>query len=188
MLTLFLVWPLFLACVIFIFVGLSDSQENFYWRNLTAIGAYMSIILLTCSMTAVVGLFCSVLYRRTASSLMTTYVVLVTLFCVPLAVHTFAQMFYDETPVVTVTHGTGVLSPFSAAFAVPLTVNELDWGSFDGRSRRELKARYEETGRNQYLLPGWWVYGWYVAFTATAVLLLFGTMIWMFNRRWRVSQ
>jgi ABC-type transport system involved in multi-copper enzyme maturation permease subunit len=187
-LTMFLVWPLFLACVIFIFVGLGDNQDNFYWRNITSIGAYMLIILLTCATTAVVALFCSVLYRKTASSLMTTYVVLATVFCVPMAVHSFAKVFYDETPVVTVTHGTGIISPFSAAFAVPLEVKELDWGSLDGKRRRNVSTHYEENAQNKYLLPGWWVFGWYVVFALATILLLMLTIVWLFNTRWRVSQ
>jgi ABC-type transport system involved in multi-copper enzyme maturation permease subunit len=187
-LTLFLVWPLFLACVIFIFMGF--SEENFYWRNLGSIAAYMVIILLTCATTAIVALFFSVLYRRTASSLMTTYVVLAALFCVPPAVHVFAGVFYDQTPVVTATHGVGLVSPFSAAFAVPLKVSDLDWGrgSFDGRSRRQASRDFEQTGDSPYLLPGWWVFSWHVAFAAATNLLLAVTMIWLFNTRWRVSQ
>lgn len=184
MLTLFLVWPLFLACVIFIFMGF--TEENFYWRNIVSIGGYMVIILLCCSTTAIVALFFSVLFRRTATSLMSTYVLLGVMFCVPLAIHAFANVFYPETPVVTVTHGAGLVSPFSTAFAVPLKVTDLDRGNLSGR--RRSAGRIEERDPSTYLLPGWWVFGWHVGFVTAMNLLLLITMIWLFHTRWRVSQ
>ena len=81
MLTLFLVWPLLLACV----------MVTFYWSNLASVGAYLLIILLTCATTAMLALFCSVVFRKTSTSLMTAYLVMILLFWVPLAVTLFTK-------------------------------------------------------------------------------------------------
>ena len=72
------------------------SQDNFYWVNLKAIVAYLVIILCTCATTAILALFCSVIFRKTSASLMTSYLVLVLLFCVPLAVSFFTATFYPD--------------------------------------------------------------------------------------------
>ena len=60
-LTLFLAWPLVLATV----------MVKDYWENIFAVFAYVGIILTTCLMTAIVGMFCSVIFRKTTISLTT---------------------------------------------------------------------------------------------------------------------
>ena len=74
-LTLFLLWPLLLACV----------MVSSYWNNLLSVGAYTLIVLLTCLNTALLALFCSVVFRKTSTSLMTTYLLIILLYCAPLA-------------------------------------------------------------------------------------------------------
>ncbi|MCA9187374.1 MAG: ABC transporter permease subunit, partial [Planctomycetales bacterium] len=59
-LTMFLVWPVLLACL----------MVPFYWKNMPQVGAYFLIILLTCATTAVLALFMSVLFTKTSVSLM----------------------------------------------------------------------------------------------------------------------
>ena len=49
-----------------------------------------------CLTTATVALFCSVLFRKTAHSLMTTYLVIIVLFCLPLAMRFFAETFFPD--------------------------------------------------------------------------------------------
>src|SRR4029077_3733071 len=75
-LTLFLVWPVLLACV----------MVNSYWTNLLSVVAYLVIVLITCLTTAMLALFCSVLFKKTPQALMATYLVIILLFCAPLAV------------------------------------------------------------------------------------------------------
>ncbi len=85
-LTLFLIWPVVLACL----------MVTTYWKNFPSVGAYLLIILLTCATTAVMALFASVIFRKTSISLMTTYLLLMTVFCGPLAVDFFAQTFFPK--------------------------------------------------------------------------------------------
>ena len=87
-LTLFLVWPVLLACLMVVY----------YWSNLLAVGAYLLIILMTCVTTAILAMFCSVIFRKTSMSLMTTYVIIIILFCVPLAVTFFGKIFLSPPP------------------------------------------------------------------------------------------
>ena len=79
-LTLFLVWPVILAV----------AMVTYYWHNLVAVFAYGLIVLSACLTTAIVALFCSVAFQKTTTSLMTTYTVIMVLFCAPLAVTVFA--------------------------------------------------------------------------------------------------
>ena len=74
-LTMFLLWPLLLACLFI----------SGYWTNIPAVAGYLGVVLVSCLTTAVIGLFCSVLFQKTSISLMTSYLVIVILFCAPLA-------------------------------------------------------------------------------------------------------
>jgi len=110
-LTTFLLWPLLLACL----------MVDRYWTNIPAVGGYLGIVLVTCLTTAVIALFCSVLFRKTSISLMTAYLVIIVLFCAPLAARYFAEEFFltsEATPYVV---QAGLTSPFAATFAIPLT-------------------------------------------------------------------
>lgn len=82
-LTLFLLWPLLLACV----------MVSAYYSNLPTMLLYVFVVLITCLTTAVVALFCSVVFRKTSVSLMTTYLVILVLFTIPLSVVFFANTF-----------------------------------------------------------------------------------------------
>ncbi len=158
-LTLFLVWPVLLACV----------MVSLYWTNLLAVAAYLAIVLITCLTTAMLALFCSVLFRKTSHAMMTTYLIIIVLFCAPLAVNFFAQTFYRDHPNAPIVAAAGFVSPFGAAFAVPL-----DLGMTDNNS----------VPRN----PGdWRVFLGYVAFSLLMDAGLIGTMMWLFNTRWRVA-
>jgi len=159
-LTLFLVWPILLACV----------MHSDYWRNLAGVAAMLGIILLTCVTTAMVALFCSVLFRRTSVSMMTSYAVIAILFFAPVAAEFFAEQFYPDSPTTQVMKLTGIASPFSAGFNVPLDFRLL-------------------TREEQGLPPpgSWPLVGGYALFTMTLNGLLLLIMVWLFNVRWRVS-
>src|SRR3954452_5714734 len=66
-LTLFLVWPVLLACV----------MVSLYWSNMVSVLAYLVIVLITCLTTAVTALFCSSVFQKTATSLISTYLIIV---------------------------------------------------------------------------------------------------------------
>lgn len=190
-LTLFLVWPLVLAAVL--------VQD--YWRNILCVPAYLAIILLTCLTTAMIALFCSVVFRKSAVSMMTSYVIIVTLFFAPPALNYFANTFFplanavaaerpapageaaanrtsSAAPEITATplrHAvfwTGITSPFSAARNVPFQERFSSAAGAPG-----------DIGN-----PGDWLLVWgYIFFTSGLNVALLAVMIWLFNTRWRVS-
>ena len=158
-LTSFLLWPVLLACL----------MVSSYWTNLLSVLAYLGIVVLTCVTTAVVALFCSVMLRKTATALMTTYLVIIVLFCVPLAARFFAEGYFPHHEATPHVIQAGLASPFAATFAVPLDV-EID---ANGRTSQVLGD-----------LPLLFGYG---LFTSLLMALLLVSMIWLFNKRWRVA-
>jgi hypothetical protein len=153
-----------------------------YWTNLPAVGAYLSIILLTCLTTAMIALFCSVWFRTTSMSLITTYMVIIVLFAAPLAIEAFSDRFFRpkttsangapalEESEITGVDWLGVVSPFSAAKAIPLDI-----------------ALGTDTPNQSQLAGNWPLYGLYVATTLGLNALLLIVMIWLFRTRWRVA-
>ncbi|HRX80810.1 MAG TPA: ABC transporter permease subunit, partial [Pirellulaceae bacterium] len=159
-LTMFLLWPVLLACL----------MVSSYWTNLHCVAGYLSIVLLTCLTTATVALFCSVLFQKTATSLMSSYLVIIALFCVPLAVNFFATEFFASHPATEYVEWAGLTSPFAASFAIPLDMELVPSDDPDAK------------------LGNWQMYGAYVAFTAALNLFLLSIMVWLFNARWRVAK
>jgi ABC-type transport system involved in multi-copper enzyme maturation permease subunit len=160
-LTMFLLWPVLLACV----------MVNTYWPNLVAVICYISIVLITCVTTAIIALFCSVMFHKTSTSLMVTYFVIILLFCAPLACDFFAQEFFPGSQSTEVIHQAGLVSPFAAAFAVPADMD----------LSRETNSPNKPTGN-------WPLFISYVIFTLGLDGALFATMIWLFQTRWRVAE
>ena len=160
-LTMFLLWPVLLACV----------MVMAYWNNLVAVVAYVGIVLITCLTTGVVALFCSVSFRKTSHSLMMTYLMIILLFCVPLAANFFAQTFFPSHPNTFWVEMTCLASPFyAAAVSVPLDVD------------------YTVVYSNGVRQGNWWMFLGYVAFSLGLNGLLLGGMVWLFGRRWRHSE
>jgi ABC-type transport system involved in multi-copper enzyme maturation permease subunit len=160
-LTLFLVWPVVLAA----------AMVNVYWgMNLAAIVTYLAIVLLTCVVTAMIALFCSVVFHKTATSMIASYMIIVVLFCGPLAAEFFAKNFFPTTDAALYIDLAGAASPFAAAFDVPLAV---DLGG-------DLTQR-APTG-------DWRKVAGYFGFTLALVALLFGAILWFFEARWRVAE
>ena len=170
-LTLFVCWPLFLAVVIFTVMA-PFSRDNFYWVNLKSVGAYAAVILLTCLTSAVVALFFSVLFKKTSVALMSSYIALICLFCVPLASDFFAKTFYETTQATVMTEQLGLVSPFATAFSVPLDVSEIE----------DRRQSIEYAGKS------WAIFGAFVGFTFLLNAALMLAIMWLFNTRWRVSQ
>jgi ABC-type transport system involved in multi-copper enzyme maturation permease subunit len=159
-LTLFLVWPVLLAC----------AMVSLYWSNLPSVGAYLLIVLTTCVTTAIIALFCSVLFQKTSTSMMTSYMAIIVLFCAPLAIGYFARTFFAEHPYTPIIAESGITSPFAAAFAVPLDLGL----SADAVAEKQAEGN-------------WYLFGGYIAFSAVLVTVLSATMMWLFNVRWRVA-
>ncbi|MBI82693.1 MAG: ABC transporter permease [Planctomycetaceae bacterium] len=153
-LTMFLLWPVLLACV----------MVSSYWNNLLAVAGYLAIVLLTCLTTAMLALFCSVIFRKTSHSMMTAYLFIIFLFCIPLALLFFTQTFYEAgTPLAELLT---ISSPLQAASQIPLYMDLVD----------DTKASGD-----------WFFFIGYVAFSLLLNLGLLVTIIWLFNTRWRVA-
>ncbi len=165
-LTMFLIWPVLLACV----------MVAFYWKNLLPVGAYLLIVLLTCLTTANLALFHSVIFRKTSHSLMVTYLVIATLFCMPLAVKFFSDTFFLSERATRTTEIVGITSPFMAAFQVPLANDE-------PITQSQPKVSPESIKNDSWQLPLV-----YMLTTAILNLLMLGIMTWLFNSRWRVAR
>jgi ABC-type transport system involved in multi-copper enzyme maturation permease subunit len=164
-LTLFLVWPVLLACV----------MVSLYWPNLLSVAAYLSIVLITCVTTAMLALFYSVLFKKTSSAMMTTYLTIIVLFCAPLAINFFAQRYFQGHAGLPIAEQLGLASPFAAAFAVPL-----DTGLTAAEAGSTAAVELQAAGN-------WPLYLGYVAFSVGLNVVLLLIMMWLFNTRWRVA-
>ncbi|UUO08326.1 ABC transporter permease subunit [Blastopirellula sp. J2-11] len=170
-LTGFLLWPLLLACV----------MVTHYWENFTSVLGYLVIIALTCFTSSMLALFASVNFRKTAHSLMTTYLVIIALFAGPLAFAYFADLAFGHTPldapaeviatnaaIVNWADRLTIMSPFAATWNVPMS--------------------FQAGDQSQSIVGSWIKFGYYAAFTTLLNLTLFCSMTWLFNRRWRVAE
>jgi len=115
-LTSFLLWPVVLACV----------MPLPFWSNLPTMLGYLIIVGLTCVTTATTALFCSTIFHKSSTSLIATYLIIVVMFMAPVAVTFFAKTFYGGAADAGAVDQLGVLSPFSATFALPLDVSSDD--------------------------------------------------------------
>ncbi len=168
----FLLWPVFLALIM-----VSD-----YWYNLPTIVAYVVIFCLTCLTTAVLALFCSTVFHKTSTSLMATYVIILLLYVAPMAASFFANTYFPSTKGTQVVNTMTVTSPFAAAFNMPIYMDDLDTGR-----KNWVRATGLERQFMGYPIKDLRHFGGYVSFTLLLNLMLFGSMIWMFHSRWRVS-
>ena len=126
---------------------------------------YLLIVAVTCLTTAVTALFCSTIFRKTSTSLISTYLLIVSLFTVPVAAVFFADTFFPSSQGAMVAQFSGLLSPFAATFALPLEIDDGDQGVV--------------------ALPLFFGFmAWAVIWNGT----LFVLMTRLFEARWRVSQ
>jgi hypothetical protein len=148
-------WPVFLACI----------MPLDYWDNLPTMAGYFLIVALTCVTTSMTALFCSTLFRKSSTSLMATYAIIAGLFLAPSAAEAFVQTFARGTATAGAIEWLQALSPFAAAFNLPLTAEE-------------------------HTLPGVnvLVFWGFVAFAVVYNLVLLGVVIQLFKLRWRVSE
>jgi len=155
-LTLFLLWPLVLAAV----------MVDTYWSNIPCVLAYIATTLMVCLSTATLALFCSVLCRKSSTSLIVTYLVIVTLFTLPLAAVYFAGTFFPEAQVTQWLAQASFISPFAVSFELPIDPMT--------KSIRTVPAN-------------WGFFAAYLGFYAALDLALLTVMAWVFNHRWRME-
>ena len=170
-LTSFLIWPLLLVWLLPPWTYLATTR-----RRSSATSASSSLTSLT---TTTLAMFCSVIFRKTSVSMMTTYLVLMLLFAMPVATKLFTNVFFRSTePVATssapltdpqtwVNYST-CTSPLAAAFSLPLRL-------------QSPEAAAAGSGR-------WWAYTCpaYIGLYTAVDIVLLSLMLWLFNVRWRV--
>jgi ABC-type transport system involved in multi-copper enzyme maturation permease subunit len=162
-LTSFLLWPVLLAC----------AMPLAYWHNLGTVAGYLLVVALACMTTALTALFCSTVLRTTSSSLITTYVIILTMFVVPLAARYFSETFFRDTPGAQVVRVVSSVSPFAAVFSLPLdmSIEDRDPSAAKSQSIGDLPIFYGHIG-------------WSVLYNVTLLLLI----MWLFHARWRVAE
>ncbi len=153
-LTMFLMWPVVLATV----------MVSAYWSNLPAVLGYFVVVLIVCLTTATVALFGSVMFHKTSIALMTTYLAIVTLFTLPVAVTFFAQNFFPGESATGWIGELSFASPFLTAFKLP------------------IDARIVEI---EYVPPDWGFLARFIGFYVLFNGGLLAAMSWLFNLRWR---
>ncbi len=154
-LTGFLMWPVVLACI----------MPLDFWSNLPTMFGYFVVVFLACCTTAMTALFCSTLFHKTSTSLLATYLIIITLFLVPLAANRFVDYFGKSGTVERLVQLSGIASPFVAVFNLPLEVSS-------------------SPGPPQVSLP---VYFGHLLFGLLYNAALLCTVTWLFQVRWRVS-
>jgi ABC-type transport system involved in multi-copper enzyme maturation permease subunit len=157
-LTSFLLWPVLLACI----------MPLPFWYNLPTMAGYLIIVALCCLTTAVTALFCSTIFQKTATSLISTYIIILAMFMAPVAVMFFAETFFPGTTGVTLADAAGIFSPFAATFALPLDIE---------RDGSQLTAASGNLG----VFFGY--VGWSILYNGALIL----AMMRLFEVRWRVA-
>ena len=157
-LTAFLVWPLLLAWFL---------PPWMYWSDSSTMAGYLAIIAAACVTTTAAALFCSVVFRKTSTAMMTAYLAIAILFAAPLAADFFARSFYPGSPATVWIGQLGFSSPFAAARSLPLALGEI--------------TAAPRTG-------AWSLFVSFLGFSACLDLLLLAAMVRFFQVRWRVSE
>ena len=161
-LTSFLIWPLLLAWLL---------PPWTYWNDSTTMICYLGIIVLSSLTTTTLALFCSVVLRRTSVSMMTTYLVLMLLFALPVAAKVFADVFFPAAGgfiQAWVQHNV-MTSPLAVIFSLPITAGSQE------------HAVTQATTWWQHAVPAFF---FFYGLLNAAIL---GSILWLFNVRWRVS-
>ena len=147
--------------------------------NIVIVACYLVIFALTCLTTAMLALFCSTVFRKTTTSLIVTYSLILILYLLPVAAQYFGQTYFPDSQGTEVTTQLTIVSPFAAAVELPISL-ENSWMGLD--SSNSFSSKNSK--------PFWAAinhFGSYVVFTIVFNVLLMGAMIWMFNSRWRVA-
>jgi ABC-type transport system involved in multi-copper enzyme maturation permease subunit len=166
-LTGFLAWPLLLAWLLPPWTYLADTP--------TMIG-YLAIILLTCLTTTTLAMLASVFFRKTSVSMMTSYLVVILLFAMPVAAKLLCELLFPHSELVEQVKQAVFVSPFAAAFSLPLHFVE------PAGDRAVATAAAEAVS--------WWPW------TSVAFLAFYAwldvTVLWLitrlFHMRWRLAQ
>lgn len=159
-LTMFLMWPVLLACLL-----VPD-----YYTNLPTFAGMLAVVVVTCVVSSVVSLFCSVGFQKSYVSLTAAYLALGCLYLLPPAADYFARTYLSDTAAASVAHASAAASPVSAVFAFPLTFQDLN---------------APNTSPSKIVRPADWpLVAGYFAAQAGLVLLLLALIVRTFRNRY----
>ncbi len=160
-LTMFLMWPVILSFVL--------NPE--LARNWPAMLTYFAIVIITAFFNSLIALFCSTLFLKSSVSMMASYLMLLTLYLLPIAIFFFlSTLTYSESPEqVRNLRWIGVTSPLLTLDSVPMT--EVLSGS-----------EMEEAKVGSWIL----VQAFFATTIAMIVVLSCGVML-LFRDRWRIA-
>jgi ABC-type transport system involved in multi-copper enzyme maturation permease subunit len=152
-----------------------------YYAATGTLALYVVIILLTSLTTTTLAMFTSVVFRRTVTSLMTAYLVLILLFAVPVAVKLFAELIYPSVAAESWFRESLFTSPFAAVFSLPLV---LPAAHESAAAVQSTAAQLAHAGADWGLHTA----AAFVAFYAILDLLLVAAMLRLFRDRWRAAR
>ena len=158
-LTGFLCWALALACLM---PGLG------FWWNLPTMAGYFLIVAAAAATTAISAMMCSILFRKSSTSLMASYLWLTVMFLAPIAAMVFVAQFARGTTAEQIVTAVQITSPFAAAFSLPL--------HFESSSGSIASAGHIG------------IFWGYLAFAAVYNVLLLIAMTRLIAVRWQVSE
>jgi ABC-type transport system involved in multi-copper enzyme maturation permease subunit len=153
-LTAFVGWPLLLAWLL---------PPWTYFKDTGSIVGYLAIILMSGLTTTTLAIFCSVFFRKTATAMMTSYLLIIMLYAAPLVVQWLAMLLYPEASSTALIAKLTFTSPFAAAYALPLGIPD------------------------SAIPANWTVFFCYMGLYGVINLALLFSIVELFNARWRVS-
>jgi ABC-type transport system involved in multi-copper enzyme maturation permease subunit len=153
-LTAFVGWPLLLAWVL---------PPWTYLRETPSMIGYLAIVLMSGLTTTTLAIFCSVFFRKTATAMMTSYLMIMLLYAAPLVVEWLARLLYPGAGATELIGKLTFTSPFAAAYALPLKIGD------------------------SAIPANWSVFFGYMALYGILNLGLLFSIVELFNARWRVS-
>ncbi len=112
-LTGFLLWPLLLG----------TALNTSFWTNWAAVLAMFAVVLVVCLVNAVVALTTSLFAKKTSIALLSTYTILLLLYVAPPTIVMLMELLAFAPEKILAASWSGVTSPFSALFSIPLDAN-----------------------------------------------------------------
>jgi ABC-type transport system involved in multi-copper enzyme maturation permease subunit len=158
-LTAFLMFPMFLALL-----PMTPLFEN--WPSMLS---YFGICIVASMFNTVLALFLSTIVRKTSTAMMMTYVILLGLYCLPVAVYFLFWVFQPDLVDAPWFRFIGVTSPLMAVDSAPLT-------SMPGMMGEGLAK-----------MGSWPLIGGYITITLLVTVVLLALNVWFFQARWRLT-
>lgn len=157
-LTAFLMFPMLLSCI--------NPEVN---RNWLAMITFVVILFFASVFNSVLSLFISTIVRKTSTALMLSYITLLALYLLPLAIYFLISSSAPEDQDTSVYRYIGVTSPLMATESVPMT------SVMSGLEMSKTK-------------PGDWLFvASYFGVTTVATLVLFSLTALLLRSRWRLT-